>query len=182
VQPPKAEFDDSRTPVVVREADGVRIVLGSHDYWDPAKPDIQIERRHKGWAIFLHPVGGSDPSGYVYFFDDGRSFVVAERGGATPAIRCRRSCDFVAEIDGSYTDAEEREQIEQCSLCQKKLTPSGDNWEDLCPSCADEVSEFLDEEDLTDDDRDRAIEFLRRNRECREFLHKFRAALREQRE
>ena len=37
---------------------------------------VQVERRPNGWAIFLHPIGGGDPSGYVYFLDDGRSFVL----------------------------------------------------------------------------------------------------------
>jgi len=74
----KPEFGDPYTPVLVREADGVRIVLGTHDYDDMRKPDIQIERQPNGWMIFLHPLGGSDASGYVYFLDDGRSFLKPE--------------------------------------------------------------------------------------------------------
>src|SRR5207253_4915079 len=72
----KPEFGEPYVPIVIRSADGVRIVLGSHDYFDGDAADIQIERRPGGWAIFLHPWGGGDPSGYVYFLDDGRSFVV----------------------------------------------------------------------------------------------------------
>ena len=81
------EFGDPCIPVLVREAEGIRVVLGSHDYEDTSVPDVQIERRPKGWAIFLHPLAGSDPSGSVYFHDDGRSFVVPERSwGPTEPI------------------------------------------------------------------------------------------------
>jgi len=73
------EFDSPEVPVVARRADGVRVVLGTHDFWDYGFPDIQIERRPGGWVIFLHPVPGDDPSGYVYFLDDGRSYFQAER-------------------------------------------------------------------------------------------------------
>jgi hypothetical protein len=72
------DFDEPEVPVLVTPAEGLRIVLGTHDYHDFEKPDIQIERRHNGWMIFLHPVGGSDPSGFVVFLDDGRSFVAPE--------------------------------------------------------------------------------------------------------
>src|SRR5271170_4210154 len=76
----KFEFDDPRVPVVIRPADGIRLVLGTHDYFDNHAPDVQLERRSNGWLIFLHPLGGCDPSGYVFLLDDGRSFVVTERG------------------------------------------------------------------------------------------------------
>src|SRR3989442_10209151 len=72
------DFDAPNVPVLIHEAEGVRIVLGTHDFNDLEKPDIQIERRPKGWAIFLHPVGGGDASGYVYFLDDGQSFLLKE--------------------------------------------------------------------------------------------------------
>ncbi len=81
------EFGPPYVPVVIREAEGIRIVLGSNDYDDMHAPDIQIERRPRGWAIFLRPVGGGDVSGFVYFVDDGRSFLLPENGlGSTPAI------------------------------------------------------------------------------------------------
>jgi hypothetical protein len=66
--------------VVICETDGVRVVLGSDDCEDLKKPDILVERRPNGWAIFLHPIGGGDPSGYVYFLDDGRSLLLQEGG------------------------------------------------------------------------------------------------------
>ena len=35
-----------------------------------------------------------------------------------------------------------------CVLCNQSLVEDGDNWCDLCPSCADHVSEYMDEQDL----------------------------------
>jgi hypothetical protein len=100
------DFASPYTPILLREADGVRIVLGTHDYEDHGKPDIQIERRPNGWAVFLHPSGG-DPSGYVYLLDDGRSFVVPEFG--LGAIEVLGPDDEVPELDrsNSHTAAEE---------------------------------------------------------------------------
>jgi len=72
----RLDFGEPNVPVLIREGDGVRIVLGSHDYNDYTKPDVHIERRPYGWAMFLHPLGGCDPSGSVYFLDDGRSFLL----------------------------------------------------------------------------------------------------------
>ena len=94
--PNKKEFDEPNVAVLVQEADGLRIVLGTHDYDNFEKPDIQIERRPGGWAIFLHPLGGGDPSGFVYFLDDGRSYLVPENAFATtPVIQV---CDDVDEF------------------------------------------------------------------------------------
>lgn len=74
----KPEFGDPAAPVVIQESQGVRIVLGTRDVDDLKKPDLQIERHPFGWMIFLRPVGGSDASGFVFFLDDGRSFVKPE--------------------------------------------------------------------------------------------------------
>jgi hypothetical protein len=83
-----SDFGNPYIPVLIYEAAGVRIILGSHDREEYELPDIQVERRPNGWAIFLHPLGGGDPSGYVYFLDDGRSFLVPEKGpGPTEAIQ-----------------------------------------------------------------------------------------------
>jgi hypothetical protein len=79
------EYGRTETPVLVCEADGVRIILGSHDYHDFEKPDIYVERQPNGWAVFLHPSGGGDPSGMVYFLDDGKSYLLKEDdSGTTP--------------------------------------------------------------------------------------------------
>jgi hypothetical protein len=81
------DYGDPQVPVIIHEADGVRVVLGTHEYLDCEAADIQIERRLNGWAIFLHPLPGGDPCGYVYFLDDGRSFLVPEWHGVTETIR-----------------------------------------------------------------------------------------------
>jgi hypothetical protein len=93
-----SEFGVPRVPILVREADGLRIVLGSHDYDDKDAPDIQIERRPKGWVIFLHPWGPGDASGFVYYLDDGRSFLVKEIGSG--AIEVATTSDEIREVDG----------------------------------------------------------------------------------
>jgi hypothetical protein len=72
------DFAPPLVPVLIHEADGVRLVLGTHDYDDRTKPDVQIERRPHGWAIFLHPEAG-DSVGCAYYLDDGRSFFLPER-------------------------------------------------------------------------------------------------------
>lgn len=94
-----ADFGDPHVPVLVHSADGVRVVLATHDYLDVKTADIQIERRPNGWAIFLHPVGGGDPCGYVYFLDDGTSFLVPEAHGATGPIQVLDPGDDVSELD-----------------------------------------------------------------------------------
>ena len=41
-----------------------------------------------------------------------------------------------------------------------RLEPSGDNWDGLCPTSADQVSEYLDRMGLSTEDRDTAIEVI----------------------
>ena len=101
------EYSEPNARVLVHEAEGVRIVLGTHDYDDMNKPDLQIERRANGWAIFLHPEGGGDPSGYIYFLDDGRSYLVREEFGGTPAIELIASVDDIEELDSRESIATE---------------------------------------------------------------------------
>ena len=49
----------------------------------------------------------------------------------------------------------------RCVLCGDTLEEgNGDNWDDLCPSCADQVSEIMDEN--VSGDRSEAIEQARR--------------------
>jgi hypothetical protein len=95
------DFGAPYVPLLVRSSSsGVRVVLGSHDYWEMTAPDVQIERRPGGWVIFLHPMGGGDPSGYVCFLDDGRSFVVQEPDlGTTPPVMVVEGDDIRAELD-----------------------------------------------------------------------------------
>jgi hypothetical protein len=161
----KPEFGDPYVPVLAREADGVRIVLGSHDYFDMSKPDIQIERRPNGWAIFLHPEAGGDASGFLYFLDDGRSFVSPENA-TTPAVEMLEQPKAAALVDGieppedaETTEADSKKEL--CELCENYLEIDGDNWDGLCPECADRVSDCLDDNELTSEDRDEVVALLR---------------------
>jgi hypothetical protein len=69
------EFGAPYVPLIVKEEDGIRICLGTSDPTKIDTPDIVVERRPAGWAIFLRPCGGDDECGHVYFLDDGRSLV-----------------------------------------------------------------------------------------------------------
>lgn len=94
------EFGPPNVPVIIRQSDGVRIVLGSHDFNELNVPDVQIERRPRGWAIFLHPLGGSDACAYIYFLDDGRSFLLPETGPTpTPEIQIVARPEIVPEME-----------------------------------------------------------------------------------
>jgi hypothetical protein len=96
----RPEFGEPNVPVIIRQAEGVRIVLGTHNYDDTDKPDVQIERQPNGWMIFLDPVAG-DPSGYVYFLDDGRSFLVPETPfGSTIPIKVLNTFQHVPMVHG----------------------------------------------------------------------------------
>ena len=77
---------------------------------DMSKPDIQIERRPRGWAIFLHPLGGGDASGLVYFLDDGRSYIVPD-GLANDEIRFVQFTEEVPLIDDPPTGLADPEPI-----------------------------------------------------------------------
>jgi hypothetical protein len=166
----REEFGDPLVPVVVRPAEGVRVVLGSHDYWDASKPDIQIERRPTGWIVFLHPLGGSDPSGCVFFTDDGRSYVVAENDvGPTRPIRLLPWEDAVQEVDrgpsanaaDGEAQAENQGEDENCELCSDKPVAGDDNWGGVCPVCADIISTYLDLHGLDNEHRDTVAHLLR---------------------
>ncbi len=126
------DFDNPYVQVLVHQAEGVRIVLGSHDCKDLNVPDIQIERRPNGWAIFLHPVGGGDPSGYVYFLDDGRSLLLKENEWATEAIVVLDSHEEPLEVDDLGALDHTR-----CARCGKTVARYGDWFGGLCPTCAD---------------------------------------------
>jgi hypothetical protein len=101
----RAEFGVPHVAMLVHSADGVRIVLGSHDFLDLDAPDIAIERQPKAWAIFLHPIGGGDPAGYIYFLDDGRSYLLREQW-AHPGdgIQVLEPNETVPEIHANQVD------------------------------------------------------------------------------
>lgn len=52
-----------------------------------------------------------------------------------------------------------RENVERCCLCRAILERKGDDWGELCPNCADAVSQFLDNAGLTDAHVDDVIGF-----------------------
>jgi hypothetical protein len=89
---PWPDFAPPNVPVLIHEADGIRLLLGTHDWEDNSKPDIQIERRPRGWAIFLHPNAG-DPIGHLYMLVDGRSYLL-------PEALSEPSIEIVDEIPG----------------------------------------------------------------------------------
>jgi hypothetical protein len=145
------EFGEPVVPVLVHEAEGVRIILGTHDYDDLRKPDIQIERRPNGWAIFLHPEPGGDASGFVYFLDDGRSFVLPEHG-PNPIEMLDRGDEppEIDEVDGPVPDVITQDHpelgrddiglapdVKSCARCVQTKEYSGDWYDVLCPECAD---------------------------------------------
>ena len=155
------EFGDPRVPVIVREADGIRIVLGSHDYWDVSVPDVQIERRPGGWAVFLHPVGASDPSGYVYFLDNGSSYVVPEHGlGPTPPLMLLRDVDVLRHLDEPNSDAV-RPTLKPCEICEARPEDQMDDWSGLCPRCEDFVNRYIEFKSVPFAQRDAVIAFLK---------------------
>jgi hypothetical protein len=50
--------------------------------------------------IFLHPVGDGDASGYILFLDDGRSFLVKDRGlSSTPKVEVVEEGEELGELD-----------------------------------------------------------------------------------
>lgn len=94
------EFGKPLVPIRIDRVDGIKVQLGLKTGSEDDPPDVQFERRPHGWAIFLHPVGGSDPSGFIYFHDDGRSFVVLENDvGTTPRMKVSEWDEAVAAVD-----------------------------------------------------------------------------------
>lgn len=72
------EYGAPHYKIAACPADGLKLVLGTEDWQDLTCPDVQIERRHAGWAIFLHAEPGGDVKGMSYFMDDGRSYFQLE--------------------------------------------------------------------------------------------------------
>jgi len=70
-------------PIVVHEECGVRIALGACDWRQRNTPDIQIERRPNGWAIFVR-TGDIDPCALLFILDDARTVCVPQRYAFDP--------------------------------------------------------------------------------------------------
>lgn len=98
----KQEWDDPQMPVLIHAAEGLRAVLGSHDRHDYTVPDVHIERRPHGWALFINSLGGSDTAAVVYIHDDGRSWLVKDRSPSTPEMELAE--DTPREIDYDNTE------------------------------------------------------------------------------
>jgi hypothetical protein len=69
------DYGPPNVPVLVSATETIRVLLGTVDMEEVYKPDLFIERRRNGWMIAIHPNNG-DPSGIVYLFDDGRTYLV----------------------------------------------------------------------------------------------------------
>ena len=70
----------------------------------------------------------------------------------------------VAEaIRGWDDDEPEEDEKEECAVCGDALEEgNGDNWHDLCPGCADQVSACMDAKGLDEEHgRDEAMEAVR---------------------
>ena len=98
------DYDEPEVPILIHPAEGLRVVLGTHDFFDMSKSDIQLERRHNGWLLFLRRDGG-DPVGFVVFLDDGRTYVTIERGwGIDEEMQVVDYETAVAELDDIKPD------------------------------------------------------------------------------
>ncbi len=65
-------------------------------------------------------------------------------------------------VDNHNEEIEEPEENDNCGACGVRLERKGEDWDQLCPGCADSVSNLLDELSLTDEDADVIIEFARK--------------------
>src|SRR5262249_13774896 len=89
------DFGESHVPVLIGEAEGIRLLLGADDWNDYEKRNIQIERRPRGWMIFVRHNAG-DAVGFFILMDDGRTFYV-HKYGAEP--RMEVSYEIPRELD-----------------------------------------------------------------------------------
>jgi hypothetical protein len=77
--PTGPDIGEPHVPVLIGDAEGIRLLLGTNDWNDYEKPDICIERRPHGWMIFVHHNAG-DAVGFLIMLDDGRTLYVHEYG------------------------------------------------------------------------------------------------------
>lgn len=83
------DFTEDRHPVRVHYASGVEAVLGLPAGEDISKSRcavVSVERRPKGWCVFVTPVNSGDVSLCIYLHDDGRSWVLPEHDGGTEVV------------------------------------------------------------------------------------------------
>jgi phage FluMu protein Com len=67
-------------------------------------------------------------------------------------------CQRYPEVSDMREEISER--FERCELCGVLLDESGDNWDGLCPRCADVTSEYMDAKGLNDEERPMAVRAL----------------------
>jgi hypothetical protein len=58
------------------------------------------------------------------------------------------------QIEDSWAETRSSLGVDQCAVCATLFNDGEDGWDDLCPSCADRVSELMDEENI---DRPEAV-------------------------
>jgi hypothetical protein len=92
-EPP--DFGPPDVPILVCPAEGLRVVLGTHDVNDENRPDVQIERRPRGWVIFIHQNAG-DPVACVLILDNGRTCLLPESHAPSPIETVD---DYPSELD-----------------------------------------------------------------------------------
>lgn len=102
------EYGQPVVPVLVQEVSGIRLVLGTHDANADDVSDVQVERRPRGWVVFLQHRGG-DQCGYVYFLDDGRVVLRHERLASPRIIEVRPGSLEEAEVDAYLDDLSEQD-------------------------------------------------------------------------
>lgn len=104
-------FAEPEVPVTVKLEQGIRLVLGKDDD-DSFVPHILIERRSRGWLVFLHPDGTEESCGYLFINDNGRSFVIpGNRFGCAEAMECASLKQFDA-IEATINPADEPQRDE----------------------------------------------------------------------
>ena len=72
--------------------------------------------------------------------------------------------ELMAAGDDEDDEEEEDEEHElgDCAVCEEPMTANGDNWGNLCPGCADRVSQYMDNRGIDGEAaRDQAIEAVR---------------------
>lgn len=71
------DFAAPSVPVRISDAAGIRLILGTDDEQDRVKPEIVVERRPHGWAIFIN-CNADETVGVVFMLDDGRTMLLRE--------------------------------------------------------------------------------------------------------
>jgi hypothetical protein len=80
----------------------------------------------------------------------------------TPVGNIHDKVDKALFLTLSLVDGSDDDDGDECAICDDGLDPTdGDNWGELCPTCADEADAYLNSLGLGDDDKQQAIDTLR---------------------